>query len=102
MLVIGAAALPIPEGPQRIDLVVTANLSRFIFDSQADRRCGRLELVNADGTAKGVGSDRLWASHPDSMEGAAEVGPRAVVFFTPRDSEPEYGRISVSERNPID
>ena len=30
MLVIGDAGLPIPEGPQRIDLAVTANLPRFI------------------------------------------------------------------------
>lgn len=30
MLVIGDAGLPIPDGPQRIDLAVTANLPRFI------------------------------------------------------------------------
>jgi D-ribose pyranase len=30
MLVIADAGLPIPEGPQRIDLAVTANLPRFI------------------------------------------------------------------------
>lgn len=29
MLVIGDAGLPIPDGPQRIDLAVTANLPRF-------------------------------------------------------------------------
>jgi D-ribose pyranase len=30
MLVIGDAGLPIPEGPQRIDLAVTANVPRFM------------------------------------------------------------------------
>lgn len=30
MLVIGDAGLPIPDGPQRIDLAVSANLPRFI------------------------------------------------------------------------
>lgn len=30
LLVIGDAGLPIPDGPQRIDLAVTANLPRFI------------------------------------------------------------------------
>jgi len=30
LLVIGDAGLPIPAGPQRIDLAVTANLPRFI------------------------------------------------------------------------
>ena len=30
LLVIGDAGLPIPEGPRRIDLAVTANLPRFI------------------------------------------------------------------------
>jgi D-ribose pyranase len=30
MLVIGDAGLPIPEGPQRIDLALTANVPRFL------------------------------------------------------------------------
>jgi D-ribose pyranase len=30
LLVIGDAGLPIPEGPQRIDLAVTANVPRFM------------------------------------------------------------------------
>jgi D-ribose pyranase len=30
MLVIGDAGLPIPEGPQRIDLALTANVPRFM------------------------------------------------------------------------
>ena len=50
MLVIGDAGLPIPEGVQRIDLAVTANLPRFIdvVDVVLSEMCVESAVVAAE------------------------------------------------------
>ncbi len=65
MLVIGDAGLPIPDGPQRIDLALTANVPRFL---------DVLRVVLSEMQVEGaVVADELQGRNPAVASGLAEL-----------------------------
>jgi D-ribose pyranase len=65
MLVIGDAGLPIPDGPQRIDLALTANLPRFLDVLRVVLSEMQVETA--------VVADELSDRNPEVAKGIAEL-----------------------------